>query len=161
MTYSEIRCGNMSKIKELREKNQIGQKVLAAEIGVSQPTVCAWENGAKTPSSKSASKLADYFGVSMDYLLGRKPPNGADIVTDTLIVKNLTQIVDAVNIVQFLPQELMRLYGEVARLSAKLESLGEQNRELRVKNQELSELVASLRKQAKARLSLTKTGQER
>lgn len=61
----------MNRIKELREKKGIGQKALASDLHVSQPTICDWETGRKVPSSKSASKLADYFGVSLDYLLGR------------------------------------------------------------------------------------------
>lgn len=65
----------MNRIKELREQKSIGQKVLAIDIGVSQPTICDWESGRKTPSSKSAAKLADYFGVSLDYLLGRDIPH--------------------------------------------------------------------------------------
>jgi transcriptional regulator with XRE-family HTH domain len=69
----------MNRIKELREKKKIGQKVLASDLGVSQPTVCAWENGTKVPSSKSTAKLADYFGVSMDYLLGREYEASSDV----------------------------------------------------------------------------------
>lgn len=61
----------MIRIKELREAKGIQQKELAIDIGVSQPTVSDWESGRKVPSAKSTQKLADYFGVSVDYLLGR------------------------------------------------------------------------------------------
>lgn len=61
----------MNRIKELREARNIEQKVLAIDLGVSQPTISDWENDKKQPSSKSAAKLADYFDVSIDYLLGR------------------------------------------------------------------------------------------
>lgn len=61
----------MNRIKLLREKFEIEQKVLAIELGVSQPTISDWETGRKKPSSKSILKLADYFNVSVDYLLGR------------------------------------------------------------------------------------------
>ncbi len=64
----------MNRIKELREQKGIGQKALAIDIGVSQPTICDWESGRKVPSSKRAAILADYFGVSLDYLLGREDP---------------------------------------------------------------------------------------
>lgn len=64
----------MNRIKELREKKGIGQKALAADLRVTQPTISDWEAGRKVPSSKSASRLADYFGVSMDYLLCRENP---------------------------------------------------------------------------------------
>ena len=61
----------MNKIRELREASGKQQKDIAIDLGVSQPTVSDWENGRKIPSAKSTSKLADYFGVSIDYLLGR------------------------------------------------------------------------------------------
>lgn len=61
----------MNRIRELREKRDIEQKALAVDLCVSQPTISAWETGAKQPSSKSAAKIADYFDVSIDYLLGR------------------------------------------------------------------------------------------
>lgn len=61
----------MNKIKELREALGLSQKALAIDIKVSQPTVSAWESGLKVMSNKSAAKLADYFHVSIDYLLGR------------------------------------------------------------------------------------------
>ena len=62
----------MNRIKELREMAGKQQKVLAIDLGVSQPTVSDWESGRKVPSAKSTSKLADYFQVPIDYLLGRE-----------------------------------------------------------------------------------------
>lgn len=61
----------MVRIKELRQRKNIPQKQLAIDLHVSQPTVCDWESGRKTPSARSTQKLADYFGVTVDYLLGR------------------------------------------------------------------------------------------
>ena len=66
----------MNRIKFLREKSGIEQKQLAYDLKVSQPTVSDWENGRKNPSSSSAAKLADYFCVPMDYLLGRSELGG-------------------------------------------------------------------------------------
>lgn len=62
----------MIRIRELREAKGIQQKELAIDLCVSQPTVSDWESGRKIPSAKSTLKLADYFGVSIDYLLGRE-----------------------------------------------------------------------------------------
>ena len=64
----------MNRIRKLREALDLEQKALAVDLGVSQPTVSDWETGRKVPSSRSAGKLADYFGVSIDYLLGREEP---------------------------------------------------------------------------------------
>lgn len=62
----------MNRIRELREKAGKQQKELAIDLGVSQPTVSDWESGRKIPSAKSTSKIADYFQVPIDYLLGRE-----------------------------------------------------------------------------------------
>lgn len=59
-----------TRIRELRQEHGIGQKVLSIELGVSQPTICDWENEKKIPSVENFSKLAKYFNVSMEYLLG-------------------------------------------------------------------------------------------
>ena len=61
----------MSRIRELRERKGIPQKAFAADLGVTQPTVSDWESGRKVPSAKSTANIADYFGVSIDYVLGR------------------------------------------------------------------------------------------
>ena len=66
----------MNRIKELRERAGKQQKELAIDLGVSQPTVSDWESGRKIPSAKSTSKLADYFQVPIDYLLGRESAPG-------------------------------------------------------------------------------------
>lgn len=61
----------MNRIRALREAQGIEQKMLAMDLKVSQPTVSSWETGSKQPSGKSTEKLADYFGVTIDYLMGR------------------------------------------------------------------------------------------
>lgn len=59
------------KIRDLRKQKRLSQTELGKYIGVSQTTVTAWENGRAEPSSGYLSKLADYFNVTTDYLLGR------------------------------------------------------------------------------------------
>ena len=41
-------------------------------LGVSQPTLSAWETGRKAPSVESLEKMADLYGVTTDFLLGRE-----------------------------------------------------------------------------------------
>ena len=59
-------------IKELRIEKKISQSVLAKEIGVSQKAIDYWERGVNEPKASYIVKLADFFDVSADYLLGRK-----------------------------------------------------------------------------------------
>lgn len=64
----------MVRIKELRLAQGLSQKELAVDLHVSQATVSAWESGSKKMSNASASKVADYFNVSLDFLLDRTVP---------------------------------------------------------------------------------------
>ena len=60
------------RIKELRKKKGVSQQVLADSVGISRSAVAMWEKGTE-PSNEMLSVLADYFGVTIDYLLDRKP----------------------------------------------------------------------------------------
>ena len=51
------------------------QKELAIALKVSQPTISDWEAGRKQPSAKSTMRLASFFKVSVEYLLGVQGPS--------------------------------------------------------------------------------------
>lgn len=59
-------------IKELRGERGLSQQALAKAIGVSQKAIDYWERGVNEPKASYIILLADYFGVSADYLLGIK-----------------------------------------------------------------------------------------
>ena len=59
------------RIKDLMRENGLNQVALAKKIGVKQNTISAWLNHKKEPSINSLWLLADYFEVSIDYLVGR------------------------------------------------------------------------------------------
>lgn len=60
-----------SRIKYLREKNNISQIEFAKKIGVSNAVLSRYESGDRKPDYDILNKIADYFGVSVDFLLGR------------------------------------------------------------------------------------------
>lgn len=60
----------MNKLKELRKEKKLTQEELASEIGVSKITILRWENEERSIKPDKAQVLADYFGVSVGYLLG-------------------------------------------------------------------------------------------
>lgn len=62
----------IQRINELLKSEGLNQSKLANGIAVNQSTVCNWLNGKKEPSIESLWKLADFFDVSVDYLIGRK-----------------------------------------------------------------------------------------
>ena len=61
-------------IKSLREQHKLDRYELAEKIGVSYHTIAKYETAERTPPPDILEKLADFFGVSTDYLLGRKTP---------------------------------------------------------------------------------------
>ncbi|MGN0179310.1 MAG: helix-turn-helix domain-containing protein [Monoglobaceae bacterium] len=65
----------MNRIKTLRQAANIKQIDLSAQLGVTQGALSGWENGRYEPDSKSILKMAEIFGVSTDYILGRTPSN--------------------------------------------------------------------------------------
>lgn len=60
-----------NKIRELRKSHGLSQSALAKILGVAQNTLSYWENGKFDVDNKSLSLMADFFSVSVDYLLGR------------------------------------------------------------------------------------------
>ncbi|MBE7044677.1 MAG: helix-turn-helix transcriptional regulator [Ruminococcaceae bacterium] len=44
---------------------------VSKETGISQTTFSAWKNGISVPKQEKLEKIADYFDVSIDYLMGR------------------------------------------------------------------------------------------
>lgn len=59
-----------NKIKNLRIKTGLTQSELAIEVGLPQSCISLWEKGKREPNLNGLKKLAEYFQVSTDYLLG-------------------------------------------------------------------------------------------
>ena len=60
----------MFKLKELRNDLNLSQQALAKEIGVSQKAIDFWEKGINEPKATYIIRLALFFKVTTDYLLG-------------------------------------------------------------------------------------------
>lgn len=91
------------RIKTLREQKQMTQTELAKRLGITRSGVNAWEMGISVPSTQYIVELANIFGVSADYLLGRKEGSA-------LSVSGLTQ-------------------GDIGLVYALIEHLREKNRD--------------------------------
>ena len=63
----EIFC---ERLKELRKEKGISQKELAVLLDTNNSSVCDWERGRTQPDLETVVKIAQYFHVSADYLLG-------------------------------------------------------------------------------------------
>jgi transcriptional regulator with XRE-family HTH domain len=58
------------RLKELRIEKGLSAKALGKNIGVSDAAILNWENDVNDIKSEHLIKLAQYFNVSTDYLLG-------------------------------------------------------------------------------------------
>ena len=60
-----------NRIKDLREDRDMRQIDLAQAVGIDQRTISNYETGKTNPDSEALIKLANFFNVTIDYLLGR------------------------------------------------------------------------------------------
>ena len=84
-----------NRFKQLREKKKLSQLELGEILGVTQQSVFAWERGDAVPRLQTAIALADYYGVSVDYLLGLDEPKTEKQPTvedDGLLAKTISRV---------------------------------------------------------------------
>lgn len=87
------------RLKELRSKLGVKQDAVASEIGISRARYSHYENNHVEPDIELINKLANYYNVSSDYLLGRsntKYINGD--MEETEIDPELQQFIDEVKV---------------------------------------------------------------
>lgn len=64
-----MRKQTQNRIRELRKQSRLSQQALADQIGVFRNTISNWETGYSQISLENAKKVAEYFGVTIEYLL--------------------------------------------------------------------------------------------
>lgn len=69
------------RLKDLREKRKLLQKEVASELNILSQTYSRYENNLRDPDIHTLARLAKYYNVSTDYLLG---------IDKTYIDKNIT-----------------------------------------------------------------------
>lgn len=62
---------NMIRLRELRKQNGLTMKQLGDKAGLAESTISLYENGKRQPDQGTMLFFANFFGVSVDYLLGR------------------------------------------------------------------------------------------
>lgn len=75
----------MNRLKELREDNDISINKLLKLLNVSRTTYYNYENELTFPSFSTLFTLADFYGVSIDYLLGYKSSPSYKDIKDSLV----------------------------------------------------------------------------
>ena len=91
----------VARIDRLLKERRVSAARMARELGFSSGLYTQWRQGMHTPSQDKLVKIADYFGVTMDYLLGRDPNEGASELRrqiirtpDTLETDALIRVLD-------------------------------------------------------------------
>ena len=83
----------MNRLSELRKSHKLTQIQIADMLGVTQQTIFAWEHGKALPLMDNAIKLSSFYGVSIDYLLGRDDTTKKQpIDEDGLLAKTLSRV---------------------------------------------------------------------
>jgi len=59
------------RLKELREEKELSQSKISKIVGVGQTSISELEMGNRIPNADTLIKLADFFGCTIDYLVGR------------------------------------------------------------------------------------------
>lgn len=79
----------MNRIKDLREDRDLRQLDVAQAVGIDQRSLSNYETGKTNPDSETVIKLANFFGVTCDYLLGVSDTN---LLNNRAIVRELSDI---------------------------------------------------------------------
>ena len=64
--------------EQLLQKRGVTSYKVAKEAGVTQTALSNWKAGRSTPTTKTLQKIADYFGVTVDYLISGKNDSSED-----------------------------------------------------------------------------------
>lgn len=62
------------RLKELRISNGLTQRELGERVNVTKVSICCYENGTRTPTLDTLTKLGKVLNVDVDYLLGYESP---------------------------------------------------------------------------------------
>lgn len=71
MTYCHIGGDTVNNLKKLRQEKGITQISLQMKTGIEQALLSKYENGERVPPTETLMILADFYDVSMDYIMGR------------------------------------------------------------------------------------------
>lgn len=75
------------RLRSLRKQNKLTQKKLAMEMGVGQTTIANYENNSRFPNPDILKAFADFFNVSIDYLVGRN-----NLLNNTAAKENIDKL---------------------------------------------------------------------
>lgn len=84
----QLKVAFSKNVQELRRSRGLTQTELAEKLNYSDKSVSKWERGESIPDVASVKAIADYFGVSVDYLLEEEHDEKPSEVISPRVVKN-------------------------------------------------------------------------
>ena len=100
----------MKTLKILREEKGLMQKDIASSVNHSITCISDWERGKREPSIDDLIRLADFFGCTVDYLIGREAEDGVVIVSGNELSKDESALIDKLRRLDPLNKELAYQY---------------------------------------------------
>jgi len=82
-------------LKEIRNKTKLTQNDLALKLNIARSTYNGYEQGISEPNIETLCKLADYYDVSLDYLVGRQYKNDIGFLSPEQ--KNIVYVIKQLN----------------------------------------------------------------
>mgnify|MGYP000211399865 CR=1 FL=1 len=86
-----MQCDFKDRLVILRKENNFTQDKLADELNVSKSTISMYEKGNRMPSYEMLEKIADFFNVDIDYLMGKSDIKRKVSVTPHSIISNIKE----------------------------------------------------------------------
>ena len=118
-------------LKELRQQKGCKHKEMSEALGVSISQLSDYENGRKKLGMSMAIKLADYYNVSLDYIMGREVVQELDNRTDIEKISAENNLTDSDQ--EFLKQNQEQLVQLLKEKQNEIDELKRENQELRAK----------------------------
>lgn len=90
-------CVLGKRIRFLRKNAQLKQNELADLLDISYSSISQYESGQRTPNDNIKIKIANFFGVSLDYLLGNTLNQSANLYIQQPLSKYQQDLLDAIS----------------------------------------------------------------
>jgi transcriptional regulator with XRE-family HTH domain len=104
------------RLKQLRNSRNLSQDALAKKIGTAQQTYGHWETGRTEPDHATLIRIADFFGVSIDYLLGREATPTSNMQKTNLSPEDL-DLIELVRDIKKLPEDYRKIVDTIIEIN--------------------------------------------
>ena len=86
------------KLRYLRQQRSMSQKELGQALGVSTSTIGMYEQGRRQPDNQMLMKICSYFAVTADYLIGNRPSDMDDVMTEVEALGRKTDVLRSTHV---------------------------------------------------------------